>query len=160
MLNYSIKIIQRIILFAFILLLTFNMAGCKRNTITIQYMLEVPNLQFVETRYYFDGQWRIGSRLREKDDELLDVGKVYTDSIINNKIDVSYINDRFRNRELISDIGLFNNFKYDDALELADMIFDNELDRYYFLKQLYKLYNLDEEDLNREMSKVLKLTRL
>ena len=59
------------------------MAGCKRNTITIQYMLEVPNLQFVETRYYFDGQWRIGSRLREKDDELLDVGKVYTDSIIN-----------------------------------------------------------------------------
>ena len=27
MLNYSIKIIQRIILFAFILLLTFNMAG-------------------------------------------------------------------------------------------------------------------------------------
>lgn len=44
MLNYSIKIIQRIILFAFILLLTFNMAGCKRNTITIQYMLEVPNL--------------------------------------------------------------------------------------------------------------------
>ena len=86
MLNYSIKIIQRIILFAFILLLTFNMAGCKRNTITIQYMLEVPNLQCVETRYYFDGQWRIGSRLREKDDELLDVGKVYTDSIINNKI--------------------------------------------------------------------------
>ena len=68
--------------------------------------------------------------------------------------------DRFRNRELISDIGLFNNFKYDDALELADMIFDNELDRYYFLKQLYKLYNLDEKDLNREMSKVLKLTRL
>ena len=53
-----------------------------------------------------------------------------------------------------------NNFKYDDALELADMIFDNELDRYYFLKQLYKLYNLDEKDLNREMSKVLKLTRL
>ena len=53
MLNYSIKIIQRIILFAFILLLTFNIAGCKRNTITIQYMLEVPNLQFVETRYYF-----------------------------------------------------------------------------------------------------------
>ena len=85
MLNYSIKIIQRIILFAFILLLTFNMAGSKRNTITIQYMLEVPNLQFVETRYYFDGQWRIGSRLREKDDELLDVGKVYTDSITNNK---------------------------------------------------------------------------
>lgn len=81
-------------------------------------------------------------------------------SIINNKIDVSYINDRFRNRELISDIGLFNNFKYDDALELADMIFDNELDRYYFLKQLYKLYNLDEKNLNREMSKVLKLTRL
>ena len=62
------------------------MAGSKRNTITIQYMLEVPNLQFVETRYYFDGQWRIGSRLREKDDELLDVGKVYTNSIINNKI--------------------------------------------------------------------------
>ena len=86
MLNYSIKIIQRIILFAFILLLTFNMAGSKRNTITIQYMLEVPNLQFVETRYYFDGQWRIGSRLREKDDELLDVGKVYTNSIINNKM--------------------------------------------------------------------------
>ena len=40
------------------------------------------------------------------------------------------------------------------------MIFDNELDRYYFLKQLYKLYDLDEKDLNREMSKVLKLTRL
>ena len=71
-----------------------------------------------------------------------------------------YIIKPFRNRELISDIGLFNNFKYDDALELADMIFDNELDRYYFLKQLYKLYNLDEKDLNREMSKVLKLTRL
>ena len=49
-------------------------------------MLEVPNLQFVETRYYFDGQWRIGSRLREKDDELLEVGKVYANSIINNKI--------------------------------------------------------------------------
>jgi len=39
----------------------------------------------------------------------------------------------------------FNKVKLEKALKLADMIFDNELDKYYFLKQYLKLYNKDDE---------------
>lgn len=40
----------------------------------------------------------------------------------------------------------FNKVKMEKALKLADMIFDNELDKYYFLKQYLKLFNLEDEE--------------
>lgn len=41
----------------------------------------------------------------------------------------------------------FNKVKLDKALRLADMIFDNELDKCYFLKQYLKLFDVQEEDI-------------
>ena len=41
----------------------------------------------------------------------------------------------------------FNKIKMDKALRLADMIFDNELDKCYFLKQYLKLYSINEEEI-------------
>ncbi len=39
----------------------------------------------------------------------------------------------------------FGKVKMEKALKLADMIFDNELDKYYFIKQYLKLFNADLE---------------
>ena len=39
----------------------------------------------------------------------------------------------------------FNKVKMDKALKLADMIFDSDISKYYFLKQYLKLYSKDEE---------------
>lgn len=76
-------------------------------------------------------------------------------SIIGNKIDYDYLNNKFYNREIVSDINLFNNFSYLDALEFGDMIFCLDIDKYYYLKQLYKLYNLSEEKLNKKVTRIL-----
>lgn len=41
----------------------------------------------------------------------------------------------------------FNKIKLEKALKLADMIFDTELDKCYFLKQYLKLFNAKEEEI-------------
>ena len=39
----------------------------------------------------------------------------------------------------------FGKIKLEKALKLADMIFDTETDKYYFLKQYLKLFQADPE---------------
>ena len=80
-------------------------------------------------------------------------------SIISNKVDVDYLNNKFKNREVVSDINLFNDFDYEDAMYLGDMIFVSDIDKYYYLKQLYKLYDLSEEELDKKIVKVLKINK-
>ena len=80
-------------------------------------------------------------------------------SIISNKVDVDYLNNKFKNREVVSDINLFNDFDYEDAMYLGDMIFVSDIDKYYYLKQLYKLYKLSEEELDKKIVKVLKINK-
>lgn len=46
----------------------------------------------------------------------------------------------------------FSKVKLEKAIKLADMIFDNEIDKIYFLKQYLKLFSVPEED-------VVKLTK-
>lgn len=41
----------------------------------------------------------------------------------------------------------FNKIKMEKALKLADMIFDNELDKCYFLKQYLKLFSVSKEEI-------------
>ena len=39
----------------------------------------------------------------------------------------------------------FDNIRMDKALKLADMIFLNDIDKFYFLKQYLKLFNAKED---------------
>ena len=78
-------------------------------------------------------------------------------SVISGKLDVDYLNDKFNNREVVSDINLFNDFDYEDAMHLGDMVFVSDIDKFYYLKQLYKLYDLSEEELDKKIVKVLKI---
>ena len=87
-------------------------------------------------------------------------------SVINGKIDEAYIKqeyDKYKKKRYNFDIfcailydeekinqynRLLNGFskvKLEKALKLADMIFDTEIDKYYFLKQYLKLFDADIE---------------
>lgn len=87
-------------------------------------------------------------------------------AVVENKLDVNYINDEYskyakKKYSFNSKYALFeeekeipqynrlldgfNKVKIDKALKLADMIFDSEIDKCYFLKQYLKLFNKDEE---------------
>lgn len=60
-------------------------------------------------------------------------------SIKNNKIDLDFLNFKFSKRNFNNDLTSFNNTYLKEPIELADMIFDKEENKYYFLKQYYKL---------------------
>ncbi len=62
-------------------------------------------------------------------------------AIINNKIDLEYLNYRFNNLNYNNNIDSFNNIHIADAIELADIIFNDEIDKFYFLKQYFKLFD-------------------
>lgn len=87
-------------------------------------------------------------------------------AVIEGKLDIKYINEEYakyakKKYSFNSKYALFeeekeipqynrlldgfNKIKMEKALKLADMIFDNELDKYYFLKQYLKLFYKDEE---------------
>lgn len=42
-------------------------------------------------------------------------------------------------------------------MHLGDMVFVSDIDKFYYLKQLYKLYDLSEEELDKKIVKVLKI---
>ncbi len=68
-----------------VLFLIFALSGCKNEGFTIQFQIEVPNLQFIETRSYFDGEVYAQSRLREDGDALLEVGNLYEERFENSQ---------------------------------------------------------------------------
>lgn len=68
-----------------VLFLIFTLSGCKSDGFTIQFQVEVPNLQFIETRSYFNGEVYTQSRLRESNDALLEVGNLYEERFGNSQ---------------------------------------------------------------------------
>ena len=68
----------------------------------------------------------------------------YDDEFINNKF------DKIKNRKSI--LIEYNKININEVLELADILYDNNLDKIYFLKQCLKLYNNnDYKYTNREL---------
>lgn len=61
-------------------------------------------------------------------------------AIKNDKIDMDLVKFKIKNEFIknVNDKNLFNKIYIEDALELADMIFDNNLDKVYFLRQYFK----------------------
>jgi len=75
-------------------------------------------------------------------------------AIANNKIDLDYLNYRFHNLASNHNIDSFNNIHIKDAIELSDIIFDDELDKMYFLKQYFKLF--EGVRLPKKLQKIMK----
>lgn len=67
------------------LFLIFTLSGCKSEGFTIRFQVDVPNLQYIETRSYFNGEVYAQSRLREEDDTLLEVGNFYEERFENSQ---------------------------------------------------------------------------
>lgn len=58
----------------------------------------------------------------------------------NNKVDMDLVRYKIKNEFIdnLNDDNLFNKIYIDDALEFVDMVFDNNLDKVYFLRQYFK----------------------
>ena len=76
------------------------------------------------------------------------------EAIANNKIDLDYLDKRFNNLVLNNNIDSFNNIYIHDTLELADIIFDKDIDKLYFLKQYFKLFQ--EYMPSKKLEKIMK----
>lgn len=61
-----------------------------------------------------------------------------------NNFDIDFINKKMKNYE-VKKLEQYSDIYLDDAIELSDLIFDNELDKMYFLKQYLKInkYNFE-----------------
>jgi hypothetical protein len=111
-----------------------NMTGKKyekRNTIEVRYPNGTLNSIIWQNNVNFFAKLILYAR-----------SKKYDEDFINKKID-----------EIISrnyDEELYNQIYLAEALELCDMIFDNNLDKMYFLRQYLKILPNNEEELNNK----------
>lgn len=76
-------------------------------------------------------------------------------SLVTAKFDSEYLSYKFKARKINNDIKTFNDFAFEDVLEFVDMIFITEVDKLYFLKQLYKLFNVDHLVLEQKIERIL-----
>ena len=64
--------------------------------------------------------------------------------VTSDKYDEEFINNKFNNINRKSILIEYDNININDILEICDLIYDNNLDKIYFLKQTLKLYNTDD----------------
>ncbi len=74
-------------------------------------------------------------------------------SIINKEIDKDYINYQFKHNKLINDDSIYNEYNLEQALLFCDLVFQNDIDKYNFIKQYCKLYNNSDIELERKLIK-------
>ena len=65
-------------------------------------------------------------------------------AIKNNIVDMDLVRHKIKNEFIdnLNDKNLYNKIYVDDALEFVDMIFDNNLDKVYFLRQYFKNFEI------------------
>ena len=61
---------------------------------------------------------------------------------------------KYINRNIIYDLDYYNKIDIDMAFELADMIFDNNIDKLYFLKQYFKSFQVCNNNKLYEKAKI------
>lgn len=74
-----------------------------------------------------------------------------------NRFDNDLIDHRIKvNKNKYSDLSWYREIFLEQALELSDMIFDNNLDKVYFLRQYLKSFKIGKKTLNKANSFTLK----
>ena len=69
-----------------------------------------------------------------------------------NNFDIDFINKKMKNYE-VKKLEQYSDIYLDDAIELSDLIFDNELDKMYFLKQYLKINKYNFETIKQKALK-------
>jgi len=76
------------------------------------------------------------------------------DKIKTNKIDIDYLDYKFKNRLVNDNIKSFNNINLNNVLDLVNIVYRDEVSKLYFIKQCYCLFNLENDVFSKKVRKI------